>query len=177
MIRNFRLPAIQDRIPPPEAVPPEAGYLHAQWRRQPLTETARDYVLLDGVRGRGQYVGTHLMLQSLSRYWYGEGEFKFYLDGDTDYPTLCSTGLEDYFGGAWSFCGLDEYGRMREKTYCTPFAGYPFYSRDDTVHSMYFNRDVPPMRSFYRWHIPDPVFFEKELRVTLQQIGRALRNL
>ena len=156
----------------PERIAPETGYLHAQWRRQPLTERARDYVLLDEVHGRGQYIGTHLMVQSLSRYWYGEGEFKFYLDGDTEYPSLCSTGLEDYFGGAWSFGGqADEKGRMQEKTFCTAFAGYPFYSRDDTVHSEYFNRDVPPMRAFYRWHIPDPVFFEKDLRVTLQQIG------
>ena len=62
-------------------------------------------------------------------------------------------------------------GYMMEKTYCTPFLGYPFYSRDDNFHNDYYNRDVPPMRSFYRWHIMDPVLFEKDLRVEIQQIG------
>ena len=60
---------------------------------------------------------------------------------------------------------------MVEQTYCTPFMGYPFYSRDDNFHNDYFNRDCPPMRGFYRWHVMDPVLFEKDLRVELQQIG------
>lgn len=81
-------------------LPEDAGYFHAQWRRQRLTEKGKDYVILDGVKGKGQYVGTYLALTTLERYWYGEGEVKFYLDGDTDYPTICGTGTEDYFGGA-----------------------------------------------------------------------------
>jgi len=162
----------------PDNLPEDFGYLHAQWRRQPITDKGKDYILLDGVRGRGLYLGTHLMIQSLERYWYGEGEIKFYLDGDDLYPTQCSTGTEDYFGGAWSYGGeTDEHGYMLEKTYCTPFAGYPLYSRDDTFHSDYFNRDVPPMRAFYRWHIPDPVIFTEDLRVELQQIGSGPKGL
>ena len=99
-------------------------------------------------------------------------EMKFYIDGDTQFPSQCSTGTEDYFGGAWSFGGtVDEHGCMKEKTYCTPFMGYPFYSRDDDFHNDYFNRDCPPMRGFYRWHVADPVLFERDLRVELQQIG------
>ena len=156
---------------------PGAGCLHAQWRRQRLTALQRDYVIADGIRGRGHYVGTHLMIQALERYWWGEGEVKFYVDGDRDYPSQCSTGLEDYFGGAWSFGGYtDAEGRMREKTYCTPFLGYPFYSAEDTFHAEYFQRDVPPMRSFYRWHIPDPILFREDLKVTVQQIGSGPRG-
>lgn len=155
-----------------DALPEDTAYFHAQWRRERLTALAKDYTVLDGVVGRGQYVGTHLMISALERYWWGEGEMKFYIDGDDQYPTQCSTGTEDYFGGAWSFGGhTDEKGRMVEKTYCTPFLGYPFYSRDDNFHSDYYNRDVPPMRAFYRWHVMDPVLFRENLRVGLQQIG------
>lgn len=162
----------------PEDMPESLGYFHAQWRRQRITEIAKDYVLLDGVKGRGHYLGTHLMVQSLERYWYGEGEMKFYIDGDGQYPTQCSTGSEDYFGGAWSYGGeLDERGYMLEKPFCTPYAGFPFYSRDDIFHSDYFNRDVPPMRAFYRWHIPDPVTFEEDLRVEIQQIGSGPKGI
>lgn len=159
-----------------DELPETAGYFHAQWRRQAVTELGKDYAVLDGVRGRGQYIGTYLALSTLERYWWGEGEMKFYLDGDGDYPTICGTGTEDYFGGAWSFADQEE-GRTVEQTYCTPFLGYPFYSRHDTVHNDYHNDDCPPMRGFYRWHIPDPIHFETDLRVTLQQIGVCHRGL
>lgn len=102
---------------------------------------------------------------------------KFYLDGDKDYPTICGTGSEDYFGGAWSFTHQVE-GRSVEQTYCTPFLGYPFYSRHDTTaHNDYYNDDCPPMRGFYRWHIPDPIHFEQDIKVTLQQLGVCHRGL
>ncbi len=160
-----------------DELPENMGHFHAQWRRQKLTALQDDYVLVDGIRGRGQYIGTHLMIQALERYWYGEGEFKFYIDGDTEYPSLCSTGLEDYFGGAWSFGGYrNEKGYMQEKTFCTPFQGYPFYGCEDTFHAEYFQRDIPPMRSFYRWHIPDPILFTEDLKVTVQQIGSGPRG-
>ena len=71
-----------------EALPENTGYFHAQWRRQRLTEKQKDYVVLDGVQGRGQYIGTYLALTTLERYWWGEGEMKFYLDGDLEYPTI-----------------------------------------------------------------------------------------
>lgn len=158
-------------------VPQNAGYFHAQWRRERLTQKGRDYVVLDNVQGRGQYVGTYLALSTLERYWWGEGEMKFYLDGDDEYPTICGTGTEDYFGGAWSFAS-HETGKTVEQNYCTPFLGYPFYAnRDTTVYNRYHNDDVPPMRGFYRWHIPDPIHFERDIRVTLQQIGVCHRGL
>ena len=67
-----------------DELPDEAGYFHAQWRRQRMTQKGNDYVILDGVKGKGQYVGTYMALTTLERYWYGEGEIKFYLDGDRD---------------------------------------------------------------------------------------------
>ena len=154
-----------------DALPEHTEYFHAQWRRQPITTKGEDYVVLDGVKGRGTYIGTYLALQTLERYWWGEGEMKFYIDGDTEYPTICGTGTEDYFGGSYSFAH-QENGRTVEETYSTLFMGYPYCSnRDDTVHNEFHNDDVPPMRGFYRFHIPDPIYFEQDLKVTLQQIG------
>lgn len=154
-----------------DSLPEDIAYFHAQWRREAVTVKGRDYVLLDGVKGPGQYVGTYLALSTLERYWWGEGEFKFYIDGDGEYPTVCSTGTEDYFGGAWSFASREK-GQTVENTYCTPFMGYPFYSnRDEGESSPYYMDDCPPMRGFYRWHLPDPIRFEESLRVELQQIG------
>ena len=153
------------------------GYFHAQWRREKLTEKGKDYVILDNVRGKGHYVGTYLALTTLERYWWGEGELKIYLDGDKEYPTICGTGTEDYFGGAWSFAS-QENGRTVENTYNTPFMGYPYYSsHDETVHNNYHNDDIMPQRGFYRWHIADPVMFEKDIKVTIQQIGVCHKGL
>lgn len=153
------------------ALPEKTGYFHASWRRQRLTRKADDYVILDNVKGKGQYVGTYMALTALERYWYGEGEIKFYLDGDKEYPTICGTGTEDYFGGAWSFA-TQENGKTVENTFCTPYLGYPYYSCHDTeIHNDYHTDDMMPQRSFYRWHIMDPVLFDEDLRVTIQQIG------
>ncbi len=154
-----------------DAPPSGAGTFHAQWRRQRLTATGEDYTIVDGIRGKGHYVGTFVALQTLERAWWGEGEFKFYLDGDEDYPTLCGTGCEDYFGGAWSFGGKDSQGQTEEQTFCTPYMGYPFYSRDDNYRNDFFHSECPPMRALYRFHIPDPILFDRDLKVTMQQIG------
>lgn len=130
------------------SLPANTSYFHAQWRRQALTEIGKDYVILDGIKGTGQYIGTYLGLSTLQRYWWGEGEVKFYIDGDEEYPTICGTGMEDYFGGSWSFAA-NENGRIVEQNYCTPYLGYPFYSRHDSlVWNQYHNDDCPPMRGF-----------------------------
>lgn len=150
---------------------PKAYYFHAQWRREPVTKLRQDYVILDSVKGAGTYIGTFICLASLQRYWWGEGEMKFYIDGDNRYPTICGTGMEDYFGGAWSFAKHEE-GRTIEQTYCDQYFGYPFFSNRDTlVYCKYHMDDTVPMRTFYRWHARDPVFFRQDLKVTLQQIG------
>jgi hypothetical protein len=160
-----------------DELPQETAYFHAQWRRQRLTSLAEDYVVLDGVKGKGHYVGTFMALATLERYWWGEGEVKFYLDGDDKYPTICGTGTEDYFGGAWSFASQKD-GKTIENTYCTPFLGYPYYSaHDELVHSLYYNDDCPPMRGFYRWHIMDPIHFTEDIKVAIQQIGVCHKGL
>ena len=136
-----------------------------------MTIKAEDYTILDNVSGQGQYIGTYVGIAALERYWWGEGEMKFYLDGEVEYPTICGTGTEDYFGGAWSYAGFKD-GKFQEQNFCTPFIGYPFYSKNDSLYqSCYFNDDCPPMRGLYRWHIMDPICFEKDIRVTMQQIG------
>jgi hypothetical protein len=156
-------------------LPESVQYFHAQWRRERLTERGRDYRLLDGVSGPGRYVGTYLALTTLERAWWGEGEFKFYLDGDQSYPTICSTGAEDYFGGGWSFA-RQAGGGTEETNFCSPFFGYPFHSRRNREQSPYYIDDCPTMRGLYRWHIPDPICFDEDLRVTWQQIGSDLRG-
>lgn len=154
-----------------EEIPEDIAYFHAQWRREYITQKQKDYTILDMVKGKGHYVGTYIALTTLERYWWGEGEIKFYLDGDNEYPTICGTGTEDYFGGAWSFATQCN-GKTVENTYSTPFMGYPYYSRhDEEMRSLYYNDDTLPQRGFYRWHIMDPVLFDEDIRVTIQQIG------
>ncbi|MDL0420646.1 DUF2961 domain-containing protein [Caldibacillus thermoamylovorans] len=160
-----------------DELPENTAYFHAQWRRQKITNIAEDYIILDHVKGKGQYVGTYLALTTLERYWWGEGEVKMFIDGDDQYPTICGTGTEDYFGGAWSFATQKD-GKTVENTFCTPFMGYPYYSKnDDLVHHLYHNDDVPPMRGLYRWHILDPIRFNEDLKVTIQQIGVSKKGL
>ncbi|MGE5599417.1 MAG: glycoside hydrolase family 172 protein [Bacteroidota bacterium] len=149
-----------------DAPPAGAACFHAQWRRENPTGIGRDHVILDGVRGRGHYVGTYLAWAALSRHWWGEGEMKFYLDGDREWPTICGTGTEDYAGGAWCF-GNAALGAP--ESYCTPFLGYRYYDQAAKINP-WFGHNVP-MHGIYRWHIMDPIRFTRALRVTIQQIG------
>ena len=84
-------------------MPDDAAYFHAQFRRENPLKTKGLYTILDGVEGQGQYVGTYLAWGVHNTGWWGEGEIKFYLDGDTDFPTICGTGTEDYFCGSYDF--------------------------------------------------------------------------
>ncbi len=133
-------------------IAPDEAYFHAQFRRSNPLPYKEDYTILDGVRGRGHYVGTCMAWQQNSSGWWGEGEFKAFLDGDAEYPTICGTGTEDYFGGAWGFMA----------TFSAPFLGYPMGGTDGKPGSRH---------SLYRFHIMDPIRFESELRVTMQAIG------
>ena len=133
-------------------VPENAGYFHAQWRRSVTDRANPDYVIVDGIKGGGKYVGTFLAWTQLSQGWFGEGEIKFYMDEDTEFPTICGTGTEDYFCGSYGFPEL----------YTTAYVG------NVLKHA---GEDGPPKWSLYRWHIMDPVCFGKDLRVTIQALG------
>ena len=133
-------------------VPKDLAYFHAQWRRAVTPIDNPDHVILDGVKGKGHYVGTYLAWTQLANGWWGEGEIKFFMDGDKEYPTICGTGTEDYFCGAWGF----------GDTYSTAFLGYPLWVK---------NEGEVPKHGLYRWHILDPIRFEKDLKVTMQALG------
>ncbi len=97
----------------------DAAYFHAQWRRNNPLPYGEVHTLLDGVQGRGHYVGTYIAWGVNNNGWWGEGEVKFYLDGDRDWPTICGTGTEDYFGGAWNF----EHPQGEYGSFSTPYPG------------------------------------------------------
>jgi hypothetical protein len=148
-------------------VPPDTGYLHAVWRRSLTSRQRPEHVILDRIAGRGRYVGTYMVWNQLSAGWWGEGEAKFFIDGDPDdAPTICGTGTEDYFGGAWGFV-MDHTSDMRPTTYSTPYLGYAQAVYDSTPKT----GPRPPSHALYRWHIPDPIHFQKDLRVTMQALG------
>ena len=134
------------------AVPDEAATFHAQWRRSRTRRRHPEHIILDGIHGQGHYVGTFLAWTQMSDGWWGEGELKFFIDGDGEFPTICGTGTEDYFGGAWCF----------GDTFSTPFLGYPLWHKE---------AGSVPKHGLYRWHIPDPIRFRRDLRVTVQALG------
>ncbi len=130
----------------------DEAYFHSQWRRSVTDRGNPEHVILDSVKGQGHYVGTFLAWTQLANGWWGEGEIKFFIDGDKEYPTICGTGTEDYFGGAWCF----------GETYSTAFLGYPLWRKEP---------GEVPKHAVYRWHVMDPIRFHKDLRVTIQALG------
>lgn len=122
------------------------AYLHAQWRRSNPLEHMKTHTLVDGVEGSGQYVGTYIAWGVNSNGWWGEGEVKFYLDDDEQYPTIAGTGTEDYFGGAWNF----DVPGTGYTAYSTPYLGLPQVIRPD---GLYLSQQRFGM---YRWHVLDP---------------------
>lgn len=132
--------------------PASALYFHAHWRRERQTTLQRDYEILPRITGRGRYLGTNIgVTVDTATYfntWWGEGEVKVFLDGDRELPTLAGTGAEDYIGTAWG------QGRFADLYQGSPIA------------------DEKAMQwAFYRYHVHDPVFFQRDIRVTIQQIG------
>lgn len=141
-------------------VPDNAAYFHAQFRRvNPLK--AKDVVtILDGVKGKGHYVGTYMAWEARSPGWWGEGEIKFYMDGDKEFPTIAGTGTEDYFCGSYNFHRNGKYVE-----YSTPYAGLlQVFPKD-------FYEKAGQRFGLYRWHVTDPIRFEKDLKVTIQALG------
>lgn len=145
-----------------QEVPEDAAYFHAQWRRSLTSRAYPEHIILDGVVGRGVYVGTYLAWTANSAGWWGEGEVKFYLDGDQEFPTLSDNGTEDYFGGAWCFYKHPKTDPV-EQVFNSPFLGLPLAHVQDP--------QSPRKFSLYRWHLLDSIGFQSDLRVTVQALG------
>ena len=140
----------------------DAAYFHAQFRRSNPLPYQSVHTILDQVSGRGHYVGTYVAWGSNSNGWWGEGEIKFYLDGDDSWPTIASTGTEDYFLGSYNFWVNGAY-----QAFTTPYSGLPQVIIPDRS-----DPNVTQSRfGMYRWHLTDPVRFGVDLRVTIQALG------
>ena len=126
-------------------------YFHSYWRRENPTTLRKDFTILPEVEGKGRFLGCNLgMIQDscCSNFWWGEGEVKVYLDGDNEYPTLVGTGTEDYIGSGYG-----------QSLFSHQYQGDQFISQTKNAYG------------FYRLHIPDPIYFHKDIMVTIQDIG------
>ena len=127
-------------------------YFHSYFNRMNPTKMREDFELLPYIEGSGRFLGTNIGVRcDTERYfkaWWGEGEVKMYLDGDTDYPTICGTGVEDYVSTAWG-----------QDYFCNMYHGSQTYDNENMIIGC------------YRLHIPDPVYFHESARITIQQIG------
>lgn len=140
-------------------VPDDAAYFHAQYR-QSKPNLNSIHTLVDGIKGNGHFVGTYMAWQVNNNGWWGEGEIKFYMDGDKEFPTICGTGAEDYFCGSYNF---DRGGQYQE--FSTAYAGLHQVIRPDGAYS------ANQRFGLYRWHIVDPIRFKEDLKVTIQDLG------
>ncbi|HEX8444137.1 MAG TPA: glycoside hydrolase family 172 protein [Allosphingosinicella sp.] len=139
--------------------PRDALYFHAWWSRERATKLGRDFRILPRIQGRGRFLGTSVTVLTNPVYektWWGEGEIKIAMDGDrADAPTLVGTGTEDYIGTAWG-----------QGAYINRHQGAPIASWEGEGRW-----------TFYRWHVPDPVWFSRDIEVSLQMIGGARKNI
>lgn len=142
-------------------VPQDAYYFHAMFRRTNPLPYKEEYVIAQRLEGRGHYVGTYMAWQVNQNGWWGEGEIKMYIDGDQEYPTICGTGTEDYFGGAWNFEQVQ--GSYME--FSNLYSGMNQVIRPDGTYQ------ANTRFSLYRWHLTDPIRFTENLRVTIQALG------
>ena len=142
-------------------VPDDAAYFHAQFRRSHPT-TGSIHTLIDGVKGKGQYVGTYMAWGLNNNGWWGEGEIKFFMDGDDKFPTINGTGTEDYFCGSYNF---ENRKTKQYQEFSTAYAGLHQVVKPDGVYNS------QQRFGLYRWHIMDPVRFNKDLRITIQDLG------
>lgn len=143
------------------SVPDGAAYFHAQFRRSNPTQGGF-YTLVDGIKGKGQYVGTYLAWGLTNNGWWGEGEIKFYMDGDTQFPTINGTGTEDYFCGSYDF---ENPKTHQYQPFSTAYTGLHQVIKPDGLYNS------TQRFGLYRWHIMDPIRFEKDLKVIIQDLG------
>jgi len=148
-----------------ENIPEDCGYFHAQFRRTNPLPYKKDYTILNRIEGCGHYVGTNILWSSKSNEWWGEGEIKFFIDGDEEFPTICGTGTEDYFCGAWCFTQKDEFGKDVYREFSGPYAGFLQAEKIDDYHR------TQKRFQMYRWHITDPIHFAEDLKITIQALG------
>jgi hypothetical protein len=146
-------------------VPDDEAYFHAQFRRENPCQTKGLYTILEGVEGVGQYVGTYLAWGVHHTGWWGEGEIKFFMDGDKEFPTICGTGTEDYFCGSYDFEVRGPDGKGHYTEFSTPYSGMPQVIRPDGLY------DSQARFGLYRWHLMDPIRFDQNLKVTIQALG------
>lgn len=139
------------------ALPSETAYFHAQYHAYTPVTYKTEFAVLDNVSGRGHYVGVNLAWRQHSAGWWGEGEVKFFLDGDDEYPSLVATGIEDYFGGAWCFKG----------NYAAPFMGYPSGDSCERPHMT----NPGTQHTLYRFHLLDPIRFSRDIRINMQALA------
>lgn len=142
-------------------IPREAAYFHAFWNRANPVGEDHIHTILPRVHDVGSYVGTHLSVGTNHPGWWGEGEVKFFIDADRDFPTICGTGTEDYFGGAADF----DVPQAGYTTYSTPYLGLHQVLRPDGLYQS------QQRFSMYRWHEADAVRFRESLEVTVQDLG------
>lgn len=143
-------------------IPKDAAYFHAQFRRVNPLPYKEVYTIVDGIKGKGHYVGTYMAWGVRNNGWWGEGEIKFYMDGDKDFATIVGTGTEDYFTGSYNF---ENQEKKQYETFTNPYAGLAQVIKPDGLYAS------QQRFGLYRWHIPDPVRFEADLRVTIQALG------
>ena len=150
-------------------IPDAAAYFHAQFHRVNTVPYKGVYTLVDNIKGRGQYVGTYMAIGVHNNGWWGEGEIKFYMDGDTKFPTIDGTGTEDYFGGSYDFdtntknaAGVSE---SHYTEFTSPYSGLCQVIKGDGHYN------VSQRFGLYRWHLTDPIRFDKNLKVTIQDLG------
>lgn len=139
-----------------------AAYFHAQFRRTNPNPYMQDFTMLDGVQGKGQYVGAYMTWGVHNSGWWGEGEVKVFLDGDREYPSICYTGTEDYFCGSYNF---ENQQTHEYEEFTSPYSGLSQVLRPDTLYRSQMRFGL------YRWHITDPIYFEQEIRITIQELG------
>lgn len=147
-----------------EAIEENTPYFHAQFRRVNKLPFKEVYTIVDGIKGKGQYVGTYLAHGARKSGWWGEGEIKFYMDGDKEFPTICGTGEEDYFCGSYGYNDRKIDGKTHYDSFSSLYTG--FYEVEDPEID-----DFVGVFGQYRWHVVDPVRFDEDLRITIQSLG------
>jgi hypothetical protein len=150
-------------------VPEDAAYFHASFRRSNPLPYKEDFTIVEGIRGKGHFVGTYMAWQVNNNGWWGEGEIKFFMDGDDQFATIVGTGTEDYFCGSYDFDTKVQHSHGVETIeyteFSTAYAGLPQVIQPDGHY-------VANTRfGMYRWHVMDPIRFDSDLRVTIQALG------